>query len=191
MIGGDTLYIKDGVYTGASNRITGVPSGSVENYTYIYAENDWGVTLNDTGAAYNPAIEIDGVSYVQVQGFHITGDEGFTDCVVGGGGGSDPSDHIKIIRCSGDGSSSGNGASFDATSGSTYVLFEECYSYGGNRYAMRTGKEAAQYVIFRRCVVRWDFSLHTEVYSAFSNYECSNVYFQNCIAKNLLFLFLY
>ena len=39
---GDTLYIKDGIYTGSANRIYNVPSGSSGNYTKIYAENDWG-----------------------------------------------------------------------------------------------------------------------------------------------------
>ena len=42
MSGGDTLYIKDGTYTGSANRIYNVPSGSAGNYTKIYAENDWG-----------------------------------------------------------------------------------------------------------------------------------------------------
>ena len=42
MSGGDTLYIRDGVYTGDLNRIYNVPSGSAGNYTKIYAENDWG-----------------------------------------------------------------------------------------------------------------------------------------------------
>ena len=47
--GGDTLIIKDGIYTGDLNRIKNPVSGNSGNYTTVKAENDWGVTISDTG----------------------------------------------------------------------------------------------------------------------------------------------
>lgn len=172
MSGGDTLYVKDGTYTGTLNRIYSVPSGTAGDYTEIYAENDWGVTLSATGGdAYQEPIDIVN-NYIEIRGFKITNRVG-NNCNIAG-------DYVKVIRCASDGIGSGAAASFAADG--NYNLFEECYSWGAGRYPMRTMKKSAQYVIFRRCVVRWDYSNTDEPYACFGNYECANVYFQNCIA---------
>ncbi len=172
MSGGDTLIAKSGTYTGTSNSIVNVPSGTPGAYTEVRAETDWGVTLSATGSgAYTHPIDIS-TSYIQLRGFKIINHTG-THCVASG-------DYIKVIRCASDGIGGGPGASFVADG--NYILFEECYAWGGGRYPIRTAKESAQYVIFRRCVVRWDYSDTKEPYACFANYECSNVYFQNCIA---------
>jgi len=63
----------------------------------------------------------------------------------------------------------------------TYILFEECYAWGEGRYPFKV-QTPGQYIIFRRCVVRWDYSNHDEPYACFANYDRKNAYFQNCIA---------
>ncbi|MEK6564644.1 MAG: putative Ig domain-containing protein, partial [Candidatus Omnitrophota bacterium] len=172
MSGGDTLYIRDGVYTGDSNRIRNVPSGSAGNYTRIYAENDWGVTISNPTDF--PAY-LNNSSYIEVRGVKF---KDYTSLKVY----VNSSNHIKIIRCSSD-DNGGSSAGFLA-SNSSYVLFEECYKYGASRYAFQVsaGGGSSSYIIFRRCVVRWDYSDTIEPQACFANYDQSYVYFQNCIA---------
>ena len=172
MSGGDTLYIRDGVYTGDSNRIHDVPSGSAGNYTRIYAENDWGVTISNPTDF--PAY-LNNSSYIEVRGVKF---KDYTSLKVY----VNSSNHIKIIRCSSD-DNGGSSAGFLA-SNSSYVLFEECYKYGASRYAFQVsaGGGSSSYIIFRRCVVRWDYSDTIEPQACFANYDQSYVYFQNCIA---------
>ncbi|MFA5976323.1 MAG: T9SS type A sorting domain-containing protein [Elusimicrobiota bacterium] len=180
------MYVKDGTYTGASNRIYGIPNGSAGAYTKILAETDFGVTLDNTmgtpGSEQYPAT-VDGVSYAQIQGFNVRNVTGGVNHFW-----VHDSDHIKIIRCSSDGiAGTGNspGSSFVAEGGigSTYVLFEECFSYGGGRYAFEVGGHGTtRNIVFRRCLVRWDFSNVTEPISCFNAYDVDHVYWQNCIA---------
>jgi len=174
MSGGDTLYITDGTYT--DEPISEPPSGTAEAYTFIYAENDWGVILNDMSSGSH--MYLDSTNYLHVQGFkmHGTGN----DCQVNG-------DYVKIIRCSSDGKPGIQDPGFAFQAAGNYILFEECYAYGGGRYPMRTSSSTGQYIIFRRCVVRFDFYSDNgpatqEPYAAFANYDKPNVYFQNCIA---------
>lgn len=178
LAGGDTLLLADGVYSGAANRIADVPGGEPGAYTVVRAQNDWGVTLSANEAT---PIEIGtqsapNVSYVEVRGIRITDYEGQKVAVWG--------DYIKVIRCAADGAG-GNAASFCAYG--NYILFEECHAWGGpNRYVFRTshalGEDKGDYVIFRRCVVRWDYSDTTEPISCFANYDTSHTVYQNCMA---------
>ncbi|MDO8748641.1 MAG: right-handed parallel beta-helix repeat-containing protein, partial [Candidatus Omnitrophota bacterium] len=170
--GGDTLYIKDGVYTGAANRISNVPSGSSGNYTKIYAENDWKVTISNPT---NFPAYLNNNSYVEVRGIKFKNYAGVKVYV-------NNSNHIKIIRCSSD-DNGGTAAGF-LTSNSRYVLFEECYKYGASRYPFQVnaGSGSSSYIIFRRCVVRWDYSNTNVPQACFANYGQSYVYFQNCLA---------
>ena len=172
MSGGDILYIKDGIYQGSANRIYNVPSGSAGNYTRIYAENDWGVTISNPTDF--PAY-LNNSSYIEVRGVKF---KDYTSLKVY----VNSSNHIKIIRCSSD-DNGGSSAGFLA-SNSSYVLFEECYKYGASRYAFQVsaGGGSSSYIIFRRCVVRWDYSDTIEPQACFANYDQSYVYFQNCIA---------
>lgn len=171
---GDELVVADGVYTGAENRITDLPAGQPGAYTRVHAQNDWGATLSA-----NTATPIDigtESSYVEVRGFRVTDYEGQKVAVW--------ADYVKVIRCAADGAG-GNAASFCAYG--NYILFEECHSWGGpNRYVFRTshslGDDKGDYVVFRRCLVRWDYSDTTEPISCFANYDTSHAYYQNCIA---------
>jgi hypothetical protein len=166
--GGDTLIAKSGIYKGNSNRIVNPPSGSAKAYTKIQAEADWGVTISGTTQT---TCQIDkSHNYIEVRGLKFK-NPFVNKCIIYG-------NYIKVIRCASDGAP-GNGSSFSG--GGSYNLFEECYAWGQGRYPIRTCKPG-QYIIFRRCVVRWDYSNTDEPQSCFANYDCPNVYFQNCIA---------
>ncbi len=172
MVGGDTLIVKDGVYEGNANCIRNPPSGTPDAYTVIRAENDWGVSITDvTGSYVFPCDIQEGYDYIQIQGFKFLS-AGSNKCNIDGS-------YIKVIRCASDGTG-GSAASFIA--GGHHVLFEECYAYGQGRYPMRAASRRGEYIIFRRCVVRWDYSDTSEPQACFANYDRPHVYFQNCIA---------
>jgi hypothetical protein len=173
---GDTLIVKNGTYSGGTNRITGMASGSAGAYTKIYAETDWGVTIQQTGGdLYTYMCDVATRSYVEVRGFKFK-NQAVTKCVV------ENSNHVKIIRCCADGSA-GVGSAFSCEN-SNYVLFEECYSWGEGRYPfyMGRGSGSSDHVIFRRCVCRWDYAASTETLACFANYDQQYCAFQNCIA---------
>jgi len=174
--GGDELVIGDGIYEGNQNIISDVPSGTSSTYTTVRAENDWGVTISDTTST--PAVigtrNDPYPSYVILRGIHFRNHLGNKVVVEG--------DYVKVIRCSSDGAG-GSAASFMASG--NYILFEECHSYGGpNRYTFRTygGFGKGEYIIFRRCVCRWDYSNTNEPQACFANYDTPHAYYQNCIA---------
>jgi hypothetical protein len=172
MSGGDSLVIANGTYAGNSNRILNVPNGTPGSYTTIRAAQDWGVKI--TNASDYPC-HLSSKSYVLIQGikfFNNTPPQVWLE----------NSDHIKIIRCCSN-TASGNAASFLA-SNSTHALFEECYAWGCGRYPFQVnaGGGSSQYIVHRRCVVRWDYSNVGGPQACFANYDQSNVYFQNCIA---------
>lgn len=170
MAGGDTLVIRSGTYSGDSNRINNPPSGSSGAYTTIKAETDGGVIVTGQSSGYYPCNIDVGRSYIKVQGIKFFNTVA-PKCYIQG-------DHIKIISCASDGAG-GNTSSFLATG--QYILFEDCYAYGCGRYPFGAFG-AAKYVIFRRCVVRWDYSNTAEPQACFASYDVSYVYFQNCIA---------
>ena len=177
MLGGDELVIGDGTYTGTSNSIYNIPSGSAGKYTIIRAENDWGTIVTAKSPSYpTPSAYINNNQYIEIRGIKFLGTNGLKLYVIN-------SDHIKIIRCSSDGVVEGNGSSF-AVAGSSYVLFEECFSYGAGRYPFGVTKNystdaPSHHIIFRRNVCRWDYSNTIEPQACFANYDQEYVYYQN------------
>jgi len=178
MSGGDTLWIKNGVYTGTNNRIYNIKSGTANAYTKIYAESDFGVTLEDTGTGdYSSPVDFRDSAYVEFRGFNVKDHSARLKINVRA------CNHIKVIRCSCDGvhDYSPNGH-FTAGTGSSYILFEECFAYGIGRYPFGAGGDNTHDVIFRRCVMRFDANDNPEPCASFSTYTTPYVYFQNCIA---------
>jgi hypothetical protein len=165
--GGDTLIIKPGLYVGADNAINDIPMGTADGYTTIKAQSDFGVIIGTTSS---PCVVSS--SYVVIQGIKFF-NSGHTDVVYVDG------NYVKIIKCASDGSQAEH-ASF-ALSGK-FGLVEDCYAFGGGRYPFRTYGTDCENSIFRRCVVRWDYSNVTNPYACFANYDTTNVSFQNCIA---------
>lgn len=185
MESGDTLIVRDGVY---AQQVRNIPSGYPGHYTYVKAETDFGVTIDGAWLPdYDRTLFMNDSSYVHVQGLKFKSNRNKT------GGGPcllEYSDHIKLIRCAFfDAPDSGNiGAAF-AASGCTYILFEECFAYGGGRYkfaAYSDTTELTEKIIFRRCVARHDYHDYYgdlgNLCSTFTSYDCHDVQFQNCIS---------
>ena len=186
---GDTLIIGDGNYTGADNMIQhqAVPSGSVDSYSIVKAENDFMVIIDAEHIQGQNPCELEQRSYVILRGI---------ECRRGGGYGWDQSgspvrvhgsDHIKLIRMGAmDGReifpNNPQDSSTFVISGSSYVLAEECYAYGWGHYTFVVYD--SDYTIFRRCVGRQDIWGHG-VGDTFSNYQSSYTEYQNCIAIDM------
>lgn len=181
MHGGDTLLIKDGVYHErilARDDVPGtIPSGSPAGYTLVKAEHDWQVTVYGRMRI--------AASYLQVQGIRFV---------------NQPEDlrgnHLKFIRCSFRGDvCTDNTSVVSLGSGSSYVLFEECFAFGCGRYKFLVFADtqgATENVILRRCVSRHDYHDTTtqpdgsegwgRQCAAFTSYTAHNFVMQNCIA---------
>ncbi|MBN2611991.1 MAG: T9SS type A sorting domain-containing protein [Bacteroidales bacterium] len=183
--GGDTLIVRDGTYV---QQMRDFPSGTAGAYTYVIAEHDFGVLIDGAFlGSYERTLYIEDASYVYVRGFKFKSN---SEKIGGGTGLIQYSDHIKIIRCGFfDAPHTGNVATVFAGNGSTYVLFEECYAYGGGRYKLGAYSDQTaltEKIIFRRCVARHDYHDYYgelgQVCSTFTSYDCHDVIFQNCIS---------
>ena len=180
MTGSDTLIIRDGTYTGATNIIDSshLPhAGTSENWTIVKAENPGKVFFGD--ADVNTAYyytSSNGSRYTEFQGI----------IWLGGGVMNNDTDYVKFTQC-GNGSNlvdTGNSAAFSIFY-SSYVLAEDCFAWGGRRYMFLSYR--SDHIIFRRCVGRHDAvnTLHdstkTEPIGGVSIYWSSNCEAQNCI----------
>ncbi|MFH1238329.1 MAG: MopE-related protein [archaeon] len=162
MNSGDTLIIKDGMYTNDGDRIRGVPSGSAGKYTIIKAENDFGVILHGlpsgTGYVETP-INFYQKSYIVLEGVILKD-------VTGGGKYAlsgitiKESDHIKIRKVgikNGVEPRAEYGGAMTAA-GCSYCLFEDVFATGMMRDGVSfIGGSSNNHNIMRRVVVRWDY----------------------------------
>ncbi|MBP7507578.1 MAG: hypothetical protein KA807_07150 [Prolixibacteraceae bacterium] len=186
---GDTLIIKDGVYTGINNMMcnnsnwewtNGIPDGTAANYTTIKAENYLGAVL-DGEDLYVP-IYVDQLSYVRFENLHIRNGGGATvasNVVI------TYSDHIKIIKCASEETYNWH---FRLTN-CKYSLFEDCFTWGRGAYAFVAkadgGYTNCQYNVYRRCVARRDahyWYIGGNNHGSFVSYASDSNYYQNCIS---------
>ncbi len=154
--GGDTIILKDGIYTGDANKIDNeVPSGTDfntsitganGNFTTIKAEHDHMATLDGTG------FRLEEIDNVLIQGLRI----------IKTGGKLDACEHITIRRCAIHlNTTSHYGVTFSITA--TYpeytvkakrILLEESWFWGEGRYASYF--HITENSTVRRCVFRTD-----------------------------------
>ncbi len=186
MSGGDTLIIRDGIYTGTSNSITNSvhpPSGSSGSFTTIRAEHPRYVTFDGQGT--NNMFYVDGnsagnVNWVKFSGI-IWGRSSSSDVVFIQGTTAIHNSHIYFTQC---GFFDGGLAASTSTNGlnirrTDYALVEDCYVWGELYYGMLM--EMCSYSIFRRCVGRYD--IHRGARGGIIGvYSSSNMEVQNCIA---------
>lgn len=180
-LGGNTIIVKDGVYTGDANRITNTsypPYGSSGAWTIVKAEHDGGAIFDG--------------EYARNMFYHWTsGDiltpkywqfEGIVWCK-----NSDNnvalfySSYVKFLRCGAYEVGDGNTTNFQLGRNVSYILVENCYAYGSGRYKFAT--YYADHVIFRQCVGRLDRVNSPDgpiaVYSIYNSVDCE---IQNSIA---------
>ncbi|EKD26367.1 MAG: hypothetical protein ACD_79C01239G0003, partial [uncultured bacterium] len=181
MLGGDTLIVKDGIYTGDYNVIRQnrkPPNGSQESYTCIKAEHDGKVLFdgqnqcmmfNLNGAGPYQYIKFIGIKWGNTNVPSVGGPAVLTYNM----------NHVKFIRCGAFNGADGNAHSWDITY-SSYILLEDCYGWGSGRY--KFSAFFSDHIIFRRCVGRLDAINTTMPIAVFQNYCSQYVEFQNCIA---------
>ena len=184
MSSGDTLIIKDGTYTGAANMISNAnkpPSGSEGAYTVVRAENDGNVFFDGQSARETFTVYGNGTAAMQYVTFiGLVWKNSTSNTMISYG----DNHHLKFIRC-GAGEGGAGAYSFGAhgqnnTYFPRYILFEECYAWGASRYKFIAYQ--ASYVIFRRCVARFDYVNTGEPSGGFSIYNSNNILVQNSIA---------
>jgi len=188
MSGGDSLTIGDGTYTGTSNMIHSIPSGSPSGYTIISAENDGEAILS----GQTQSVTIDGVDYFQLEGIRIKNGTASHAVVI------TDSEYIKVFRVTiknGINLAARYGNVFEVTDGARYVLVEDCSISGAMRYGFVSygGNEESRYILFRRCVTRFDGNTEREPKAGFAAYGAASgivgtrdVLFQNCIGLDYL-----
>lgn len=174
MSSGDTLIIRDGTYTGATNVIDNThypPYGSAGTYTTIQAEHPGSVIFDGEGARAPiyfhdlPAAS----RYWKFVGLVFGNSNQHAVCIT-------TSDYVTFQRC---GFYDAAG-SYDALNTHTcnYWLLEDCYSWGMARYHFHYYRH--NHSIMRRCVVRHDkgdyvYQVGIQVYNS------TNTALQNCI----------
>jgi hypothetical protein len=182
MQGGDTLIVRDGTYTGDENVIDHThhpPNGSENDFTLIMAENVGNAIFDGENSR----------AMMNLQGGGVAGNftciqfEGIMWC-------NSPYslvnmssvDHIKLLRCSVyDAGGSGQGYDGFEADHCSYILFEDCWSYGAGRKHFYIGKFAEK-VVVRRCVARHDRHFLYNDQESFMAYDSREVEFQNCIS---------
>lgn len=178
MSSGDTLIIRDGIYTGTSNVIHGNSGGAPPNgtplaYTTIKAENNGKVTFDGQNTRMMFNIAGGTHKYIQFEGIKWVNMPSGKQAVL-----LSEAEYIKFFRC---GATTNGAASSWHIGASSYVLLEECYAWGRGRYGFNVYNSSR--IVLRRCVDRRDDANGAGFPIAnFQNYCSRFVEFQNCIA---------
>ncbi|MBI4776337.1 MAG: hypothetical protein HY788_19520 [Deltaproteobacteria bacterium] len=187
---GDTLVVRDGVYTGEENNISGefggydgMPSGEPGKYITIEAEHYLGAVI-DGEDTYRPVFLWENAAYLIFENLHfrnagpLNGGANFRaqDCR-----------HIKVLNCVSEEAYFGHFWFYN----SKYCLVEGCAAWGRSAYSYVFVGEyddytRSQYNVVRRCVSRRDVHYYPDHqanhYASFVAYWADNTYFQNCIS---------
>ncbi len=188
MSAGDTLIIKDGVYTGQNNIIGDFalprvypPSGlGAAAYTKIQAENLGGVIID---GQYNWAafsnVNNDQINHLLISGIHFRRGSCGVFTLKG--------DFNKVLKS---GFEDGIPESSDAecpiasiAGGSSYSLVEDSWVWGKGRYGLYTSSPfgGTDHIVFRRVVVRMDDVPFDRVTCGIQFYQADTNVCQNCI----------
>lgn len=130
MASGDTLIIKDGVYTGDKNQFnynTRPPYGTPEAWTTIKAENDGGVVFDGENARimfnFVPTNFSLQTCYYQFEGIIWCRSNSSTV-------GLYYASYVKFLRCGAYDTGPENTVNFSISRNCHYVLLEGCYAWG-------------------------------------------------------------
>ena len=184
---GDTLIVRNGTYSGLSNFITGIPSGTSGNFTTVMAETPFGVRIVNSGSLGYDDLFLEAIGqYIHVDGFIFDHTNSTYPPFTGGISGQ----HVKLTRSAfrREGPQDDYGG-WLAVSGS-YNLVEDVAGVGAARYGFYTGGTGStdQYIIFRRVVGRLDYQETSQPKSTFVHYGNNStpvshdIVYQNCIA---------
>ena len=200
MKGGDTLVIRDGVYTGPDNMINYSnagggqdflpPPGTPGAYTIVRAEHEGQVTFD--GELVRPTFAVTEwsavLTYVEFHGLKWVRSAVYGPVFLirnPGAGAKGVIAYVKFFRC---GAHQPSALPWDTTWGiraGDHLLFEECYAWGATRYLFmvsNSSAEGAHKIVFRRCVARHDdVRGNANAVAGFMSYTAPEVEWQNCI----------
>lgn len=168
---GDTLYLLDGVYTGANSMInpTAGLSGTSGSPITVRALNDGGVRLNGQGA--RTPILLQQNDYFILRGFDFHNSDGAAAYIY-------QSDYSQLLRLCG----------WDAAAGNNHVfsydqcvspLSEDCFGFGRGRKIFEGF--SSQTPTFRRCYFIWTETTQSGPVGMELTYNANGTTAENCI----------
>lgn len=167
MVGGETLIVKNGTYTGTTNFIRNVPSGTAQLYTNIQAESPMQVRIQSNTALTVPDNQLNLTgNYIKVDGFifemSATINPAFTGVITGNFNTLSRS----IFKRSGDIDSTGGLLSVTGSD----TLIEDVAGTGACRYCFTQGGATTmtQRNVWRRVLGRFDYSNSTQTKATFA-----------------------
>jgi hypothetical protein len=169
MLGGDTLIVRSGTYSGKANFIVGLKAGTAGKRTVVKAETPMDVRIQNGGALgyYERQLDIN-VDYVTVDGFIFETMGSLYPEYTGSIEGDFNTLSRSIFKRGGD---------IDAYGGLLYVggddnLVEDVAGVGACRYCFSSGgpDAATRRNIWRRVVGRFDYSNSKQPKATFSSY---------------------
>lgn len=184
MSAGDTLIIRDGAYTGATNVINTdhLPPSSSTLWTTFQAEHSGNVVFD--GQATRTMFEINAGSQTNRHWIFdgiIWGNSLYGNVTIAG------CSYVKFLNCGAfEAGPSANVNQFFIAGYCSYILLEKCYTWGRGRTGMTAwcSGEAnrTDHIIFRSCVSRIDRVTDGEPCYNFGMYSVNYGLVQNCIA---------
>ena len=169
LVSGQTLIVKNGIYSGTQNFIAGVPSGISTQYTTIMAETPMQVriqSLTVLGVSENQ-LSLSG-SYIKVDGFIFDMGGTTNPAFIGEVSGNFNTVSRSIFKRGGD--IDGFGGLLNVTGSDN--LFEDMAGTGACSICFKQGGNTAttQRNIWRRVVGRFDYSNSTQPKATFGTY---------------------
>ena len=167
MVSGETLIVKSGTYTGTTNFITGLPSGTAAKYTTVSAETPFSVRIQTTGTLTVNDYQVNlAGNYIKIDGFIFDMSGTTNPAFVGAIAGNFNTLSRSIFKRGGD--IDGFGGLLSVTGSDT--LIEDVAGAGACRYCFTQGGANAttQRNIWRRVVGRFDYSNSTQAKATFA-----------------------
>ena len=167
MVSGETLIVKSGTYSGTTNFITGLPSGTAAKYTTVSTETPFSVRIQSTGTltVNDYHVNLSG-NYLKVDGFIFDMSGTTNPAFAGTIAGNFNTLSRSIFKRGGD--IDGFGGLLAVTGSDT--LIEDVAGTGACRYCFTQGGANAttQRNIWRRVVGRFDYSNSTQAKATFA-----------------------
>ncbi|MBL8514456.1 MAG: hypothetical protein JNJ55_10740, partial [Betaproteobacteria bacterium] len=167
LVGGETLIVKNGTYTGTANFIRNVPSGTAQLYTNIVAESPMQVRIQSATslAVADNQLNLSG-NYIKVDGFIFDMMGTINPAFAGVISGNFNTLTRSIFKRGGDIDSSGGLLSVTGSD----ALIEDVAGTGACRYCFAQGGAAAmtQRNVWRRVIGRFDYSNSTQTKATFA-----------------------
>ena len=178
MSAGDTLIIRDGTYTGATNMLDYQYYPPIDNSTWttIKAENDGDAIFDGESVRTMFDFQPNDATNCHwiFEGLIWKSSTGTSTVLLA------KSDYVKYLRCGAYDTDNGAAATFYSGPYNEYILYENCYAYGRGRYQFQS--RLSSHIIFRQCVARFDWiDSGNENVALFTAYSSDDVEFQNCI----------